>query len=70
MLRKKYLREKARSLCTAKIGRCKRDTADIMIASNETIVIYNVKPYRRGVGHGEVEWEKVLSLQNSLLLLC
>ena len=38
-----------------------RDTIDIMIASEETIVICNVQPYGRGVGDGEGGWEKVLS---------
>ena len=52
----KYLREKVRSLCTTKNG--KRDTADIMIASNETIVICNVQPYGRGVGYGEEDGRK------------
>ena len=43
-----------------KMGRCKRDTTGIMIASNETIVICNVQPYGRGVGYGVGGWEKVL----------
>ena len=42
------------------MGRCKRDTTGIMIASNKTIVICNVQPYGWGVGYGEGGWEKVL----------
>ena len=50
------------------MGRCKRDTTDIMIASSEMIVICNVKPYERGLGYGEGEGggKKVLSFKKIL----
>ena len=58
----KYLREKVRSLCTIK-NAVRERYYYIMTASNETIVICNVKPYGREVGYGERGWEKVLSFK-------
>ena len=49
------------------MGRCRRDTTGIMIASNKTIIICNVQPY----GWGERGWEKVLCFfKKSSVLSC
>ena len=48
------------------MGRCKRDTTGLMIASNETIVICNVKPYGQGVGYGEGDRRKCYPFKKNL----